>query len=483
MLQYRKVLWACIASEAKHAVKSVGVRVMKKNHKIWKSAACLLAAMTCAVSCSGLSSSDGLGTDRTADAAADTERKNGDAVLNDTSAGYENCTLTISWWGGEARHDATLQALEVFEEKYPGIFVESTYGAWNGWEDKMAQAFSDRTAEDVIQINWNWIMQYGTKKAAFLNLDNCSGVIDLTGINKKWLDLCRAADGSLAGIPVSVTGRIFYWDTTTFDEAGIEIPSSAEELFAAGEAFCNWDASYYPLAMGAYDRMIFLVYYLESVYGKDWVSGNSLNYTEEQIAEGLSFLKSMEDAHVMPTLSEMEKNRAASLDQDPNWMDGHYAGIFEWDSSADKFAQAANGREIAVGDYFRDFGEFQGGFAKVSMAWAISADTEHPKEAALLVDFLLNDEEAAKILTSQRGIPVSSSALDAAEDKMDPLTVAANQKVLSWVSNSLDSHFEDISLKSSDGLYSDVMAGLSDGTYTPKEAAGILAKGIRDALQ
>lgn len=457
---------------------------MNKYHKIWKSAACLLAAMTFAVSCSGLDQSfDRFETDRTADAAANTEKDSGDAVLIDTSEGYENCTLTISWWGGDARHDATLQALDVFEEKYPGIFVDSTYGAWNGWEEKTAQSIMDRTTEDVIQINWNWITQYGADNAAFLNLDDCSGVIDLTKINAKWLDMCRTTDGSLAGIPVSVTGRIFYWDKTTFDEIGIAVPSGTKELFEAGEAFRDWDESYYPLALGAYDRMIFLVYYLESIYGKDWVSNGELNYTEEQIAEGLTFLKSLEDAHVIPTLSEMEKNGAASLDQDPNWIDGHYAGIFEWDSSADKFAQAANGREIVVGDYFRDFGQFQGGFAKVAMAWAISANTKHPKEAALLVDFLLNDEEAAKILTSQRGIPVSLSALDAARDEMDPATVEANQKVLSWASYSLDPHFEDISLKSSDGIYSDVMTGLSDGTYTPKEAAGLLAKGIRDVIQ
>ena len=171
--------------------------------------------------------------------------------------------------------------------------MDSTYGAWNGWEEKTAQSFMDRTTEDVIQINWNWITQYGADNAAFLNLDDCSGVIDLTKINAKWLDMCRTTDGSLAGSPVSVTGRIFYWDKTTFDEIGIAVQSGTKELFEAGEAFRDWDESYYPLALGAYDRMIFLVYYLESIYGKDWVSNSELNYTEEQISEGLTFIKSL----------------------------------------------------------------------------------------------------------------------------------------------------------------------------------------------
>lgn len=81
-----------------------------------------------------------------------------------------------------------------------------------------------------------------------------------------------------------------------------------------------------------------------------------------------------------------------------------------------KFASAAEGREIVVGDYLTDLGEYQGGYAKVSMCWAISATCEHPKEAALLVNFLMNNEEAAKILGSERGVPVSQIALKTAND-------------------------------------------------------------------
>ena len=50
-------------------------------------------------------------------------------------------------------------------------------------------------------------------------------------------------------------------------------------------------------------------------------------------------------------------------------MEGKYAGIWEWDSSASKFEKALNeGQEFIVGDYFTDIGEYQGGFTKVSMA-------------------------------------------------------------------------------------------------------------------
>lgn len=50
--------------------------------------------------------------------------------------------LTISWWGGDSRHEAYQKALEAFHEKYPNITVSPTYGAWSGWEEKQSTALA-----------------------------------------------------------------------------------------------------------------------------------------------------------------------------------------------------------------------------------------------------------------------------------------------------------------------------------------------------
>ena len=399
-------------------------------------------------------------------------------------ADYEDCTLTISWWGGDSRHNATHAALDAFMEKYPGITVEPTFSAWDGWEEKMATAFVAGTAQDVNQINWNWITQYDGDGSKFLDLNTVADTIDLNQIDEKYLEMCQIAD-TQAALPVSMTGRIFYWDKTSFEEVGIDVPASYADLLAAGEAFAAYDDNSYPLALGEYDRMILMVYYLESVYGKDWVVDNELQYSQEEIEEGLNFIQGLEDAHVIPTIAKIAGDGASSLDQNQNWIEGRYAGIFEWDSSAKKFNDAlAEGRELVVGDYFADFGEYQGGYTKVSMAWAINANTEHPKEAALLVDYLMNDTEAAEILGSERGIPVSKAALDAANSAglLNGQTVEANGKVLAWCANALDPLFEDSQLKSSDGVYYDVMAGLSYGDYDVAEAAEVLIDGINGVI-
>ena len=36
-------------------------------------------------------------------------------------------TLRMNWWGGDSRHQATLEAIKAFEAKYPNIKVEAEY--------------------------------------------------------------------------------------------------------------------------------------------------------------------------------------------------------------------------------------------------------------------------------------------------------------------------------------------------------------------
>ena len=49
---------------------------------------------------------------------------------------------------------------------------------------------------------------------------------------------------------------------TTFNKAGItEVPKTLDDLMAAGKAFQDkLGADYYPLHLGAYDRMILMVF-------------------------------------------------------------------------------------------------------------------------------------------------------------------------------------------------------------------------------
>lgn len=393
--------------------------------------------------------------------------------------------LSFSWWGGDSRHEATQNALAAYTAANPDVTFKTNYGAWTGWEDAMSAALYAGTAEDIAQVNWNWIYNYGNNGATFVDLNTLSDYIDLTQFNEGALAQCTV-DGKLSCLPVAMTGRIFYWNETSFEKAGIEVPKSYDDLIAAGAAFRdNIGNDAYPLVMGEYDRMIFMVWALECKYGKDWVVDGQLNYSQEEIEEGLQMLLDLEAAHAIPTIQTIAGDGAESLDKNPKWMDGRYGGIFEWDSSAKKFASALNeGQKFVVGDYLTGFGDHKGGFTKVSLGFAITQTCEDPVAAAKVLNFLLNEEEGAKIMASERGIPLSKAAVEicTAEGLLDETTAEANAKVLENCTFNLDPTFEDNRLKASDGIYYDAMAGLSYGDYDVATAATTLIDGINDVL-
>ena len=451
-------------------------------------------ALAGAMSVGLLAGCGGAGSSSTASSAASGESSSTAEATTESANATVNTTdpitLTMSWWGGDSRHEAYQEAVAAFSQKFPNITVETSYGAWSGWEDKKSAQLYSNSAEDVMQVNWNWLSQYSPDGSKFVDLNQYSNIIDLTQFSDSSLEACTVA-GELQAIPVSMTGRIFYWNTKTFEAAGIEYPKTLDELLAAGKTFQEkLGDDYYPLALGEYDRMILMVYYLESVYGKPWVENNELQYTAEEVTDGLDFIETLEENHVIPTIPQMNGkgiDANNSIDKSQVWIDGIYAGIFEWDSSASKYRSAlADNSGFVVGDEIKFGDKANGGFSKVSMGLAITETCQHPAEAAALINFLLNEDAGATIMGSECGIPNSASGLAAAEasGKVDELVNEANSKVLAFVDFQLDPTFESTDLKANPGgTYADVFGGLSYDEYgSTAEAAEDLVAGVQDAL-
>ena len=394
--------------------------------------------------------------------------------------------ISISWWGGDSRHEATQAAIAAFEAA-EGVTVKTHYAAWSGWEETMSGSFVAGNAEDVDMINWNWLFSFVDENgdSYFLDLNEMSDVIDLSQWSDAMLDFCTV-NGKLLALPNALTGRIFYWNKTTFDQAGIEFPTTFEGLKAAGATFQEkLGDDYYPLALGAYDKMILMVYMLESKYGKAWVVDGALNYSVDEIAEGIQWIQDLEDAHAIPTAATLAGDGADSLDKNEKWITGKYAGVWEWDTSASKCQNAlAEGQEFVVGEELTDLGEYKGGFTKVAHGFAISRNSANPELAAKLINFMNNEEEGIRARKSEYGIPASAKglALCTEEGLINPTVAEANGKILAWCSFQLDPKFEDGQLKNDGGVYQDVFEGLSYKDYSVADAAQVLFDGVTAVL-
>lgn len=393
--------------------------------------------------------------------------------------------IRFSWWGGDSRHQVTEEAVSRFGTLHPELSVRTEYGAWSGWEDAAAAALYAGTEPDVMQVNWNWLTDYTSERAGFLDLSEYGDIIDLQQYNRDVLDMCTV-DGKLLCIPVSETGRVFLWNETAFRAAGLAVPDSFASLCAAGEIFAETlGDAYYPLALGWYDRMLFTVYLLQCRYGREWVTDGRLQYSQTEIAEALETIEMMEQRHVIPPLKQIAGGGSDSFDKDENWITGKYGGIYEWDSSAGKFVDSLiEGQQLTVGSYFDDLGDYRGGFSKIALGFAISKHTKSPEACAELISYLVADDEAAALLGTERGVPLNHHAYEICESAglLGDITAEAYQRMDNWITLQIDPEFENAALKGSGGVYEDVFTGLSYGDYSVSQAAERLCAGIQAAL-
>lgn len=394
---------------------------------------------------------------------------------------YEECTLKFDWWGGDSRHEATIAAIEAFEKKYPGIKVEYNYGAWSDWETAKASEYLSGTNADVQQTNFDWIRKYDSDGKTYLDLRTVSDVLDLTQYSDNVLALPTDANGGLAGIPVSLTGRAFFWNKATYEKAGIGVPTTLSELIAAGSIFQEkLGDEYYPLVLTQYDRAIFMAFYLQAQTGEPIIDqNNNFTLTEEQLKEGLEFITMLEDKHVIPTIEYYDGEGAESIDKSVRWIEGKYAGCHNWDSAHKSLVSALpNGDDLVVGNALMDTGAYGSGtYVKVSQMFSIAANSEHPHEAALFLNFILNDEEGAALMSTERGIPESAAAYAICEaaGKVDPMVAAAHKSVMDSNPMYWNPLFDDSSLKGTTATYNTLFEALSygvrDGSYSIEDAA------------
>lgn len=125
---------------------------------------------------------------------------------------------------------------------------------------------------------------------SLVDLNEYSDVIDLEQFSQSALDACTV-DGALLAVPMSVTGSIFYWNTCTFEQAGIDAPKTYEELLTAGNTFREVLGENVTPGHGCSRRMNLMVSYLESTTGKAWVVDRQLQYSADEVKTGLEFLQ------------------------------------------------------------------------------------------------------------------------------------------------------------------------------------------------
>lgn len=353
--------------------------------------------------------------------------------------------LKMSWWGGDDRHKRTLEALKLFEEKHPNIKVRGEYGGWSGWQEKVTTQIIGNTAPDVMQINWNWIDLFSKDGKGFYDINKLAEVIDLNNYSPEILAQ-NTVNGKLNAIPIGMTGKVFYINKSTYDKAGLPVPKNFDEMISSAKVIKEkLGNDYYAFDTDAYGALLLMLYKLEQETGKPFIVDNKVAYTKEQMVDAVKFYNNLVEEGAFPSLKVRAAAGFIPLDQHPSWIQGKFAGTYEWDSSAQKWQDSLEGdQELVLAPFPTEFGDNKSAFNKVSMAFAINKNTKNPKEAATLVQFLTTDPEAVKILGTSRGIPSNEAAVVTLEQsgQLEGLAFEANNAVKNFAGKGIHPLFE-----------------------------------------
>ncbi|MFN8678107.1 MAG: ABC transporter substrate-binding protein [Thermomicrobiales bacterium] len=331
----------------------------------------------------------------------------GGLPLSPVGAQDQPVLLRLAWWGSAERHERTYEALALFEERYPNIRVTSEVASFDGHFDKLAVQIAGGEAPDVFQMSGQYILDYAGR-GALLDLNQfVPDVIDLSDWDPGTRDL-GLIDGELAGIVIGIDTYAIIFDEEVFAEAGIEMPETvtweefatlAKDLAAAlGEG--HWGTED---AGGSYEALeTFVRQRGKRLFSED---GLSLGFEQQDLIDWFTYWDDLRKAGAAPpadvtaATQTLPENSPLVMGQAPIEFTTasqfvNFQGLQPHTLGLRMYPAGPEGSELAQ-------------FIRPALYISAAAATEHPQESAELINFLLNDLDAAAILRTARGIPAS----------------------------------------------------------------------------
>ncbi|MGW0709419.1 ABC transporter substrate-binding protein [Streptomyces sp. NPDC002643] len=355
----------------------------------------------------------------------------------DASADGE-VTLNFQWWGGDERNLATQKAVELFERRHPRIKVSVSFTGYDKYFQRLAAQVAAGTGPDVLQMDYYQLRDYSANGLiANLSGPDFSG-IDVSGIPEVYVDADRL-DGDIWAVPTGISSQALLVDPKIWQKAG-GLPKPGwtwDDLIEdVGPALRKAAPDRYPLTdFGRYSETfdLWLNQRGKSLYTK----GGSLGFTQADLTAFWELTARLRDKKVFTP---------------PN-LTASYDGNTSNSLLVRKISTAEFNLTGTVMPYFEAYGDIDlvpfptaSSSAPLGLTagpgmMCVRQSSTHKREAAQLIDFLLNDPDAGSALGVVRGLPPNRQILN----RIAPQLSKGDRTVYEYVS-SLEKRFLPMSI-------------------------------------
>ncbi|MFV2022474.1 ABC transporter substrate-binding protein [Micromonospora sp. LOL_023] len=328
-------------------------------------------------------------------------------------------TLRLTWWGADARHERTQQAIEAFQEQYPNIEVIGEFSDWTGYWDKLATATAGGNAPDVIQMDQLYLASYADR-GVLADLSQ-QPQLDTATLPPAVLDTGRSR-GTLYGMPISTSAWGILVNQDKLAELGVALPDTENWTW---DEFADFGRSVTEASGGQVHGFTphwneFSLQIHARQHGEALFSDGKVSISVPTLARYFQQVNDWATAGASVPASQFAEGASAALDQ-TDFATGKVAMIFANVTQLAAYTKATGGADlIAVKLPTEDGNSTPFSYLKPGMYWSVSAESEHPAEAELLINFLVNTTEAGEIIGSERGIPANATVLESIRDSLTP---------------------------------------------------------------
>lgn len=318
-------------------------------------------------------------------------------------------TIRLDWWGGDSRIKATEQAVKEFEKEHPNIHVQTEYSDWTGYWDKLAVQSAGGNAPDVMQMDELYLSFYGGMNA-LLDLNKAKQYLDLSDIDSSLLDMGKL-DGKQVAAPLSTAQYGVIVNNDVLDSLGLSVPDNANSW--TWDEFEDFAKQISEKSNGTVVGAIapnngYSLQLWARQNGEQLFNGNTVAISPDTLASFLELPAKWVSNGIEVSKETWSENVSASLN-DSAFGKGQQALMLTQAPQITPYAQAAGTDNMSLLPMPQNKPGAKTSYLKPGMYWCISSGSQHPAEAAMLVDYLINNRNAGKIIGTERGIPASNT--------------------------------------------------------------------------
>lgn len=313
-------------------------------------------------------------------------------------------TLRFAWWGNPTRNEDTEEVIAAWAEAHPDVTLTPEPGEWGSYWDRLATQTAGNDMPDILQMDMAYIREYGDRGAL---LDLSEYDFDTSEFAPGTAEAGKTKDG-LVGVNAGVNAPVLLANPAVFEAAGVEFPDDDtwtwEDLTDLARTITTSTKEKYFGISGTIGGSVGLEFWLRQA-GKALFTEEGLGFDVPDVVPFFTWVKELTDVKGSPSAAATVEDEAKATDQQM-FATGKTGMCLYWSNQVSSL-DAASGQDLTMLKMPSATGKFTDTayWYKASMLWSASSRTKHPEAAAQVIDFLVNQPTAVKIIKAERGMP------------------------------------------------------------------------------